>query len=88
ECLTWWHQACRVRFVFGEDILANSRVVASPTDILPTITEQRDDLQLPPAIPNQRRRAKRRARDDVRRPAWRVRNQRVRQAEGDGQRAE
>ncbi|XLT36336.1 hypothetical protein HN873_067628, partial [Arachis hypogaea] len=78
-------QACRVRFLSEEDILANLRVAALPADILPTVRE--DDLQLPPAAPDQRRWARRRARDDVWRPTWSYTINTSVRVEGDDQRA-
>ncbi|XP_025630442.1 uncharacterized protein [Arachis hypogaea] len=54
----WWHGACRVRHLSGQEVLEDPRLVELPPDVQPTASQPRDDLTLPRGMPDWRRRAR------------------------------
>ncbi|QHO21663.1 uncharacterized protein DS421_11g348690 [Arachis hypogaea] len=52
----WWHGACRVRHLSGQEVLEDPRLVELPPDVQPTASQPRDDLTLPRGMPDWRRR--------------------------------
>ncbi|RYR78658.1 hypothetical protein Ahy_A01g003500 [Arachis hypogaea] len=54
EYYDWWHGACRVRHLLGQEVLEDPRLVELPPDVQPTASQPRDNLALPRGMPNRR----------------------------------